>query len=513
VQKESNFQFSGTARANNHSRANDDDKLASIRALIYPESIAVVGASSDIRNFPNGIFIPNLMKSGFRGKVFPVNIKRGQVNGITFFGDLKEIKQQVDLVYIAAPAKAIPSILEDAIATGAKSAIAIASKITEDDLSSIRRVFNKEPKFRLCGPNSEGIITSSKNLNLTFVEIDQSRFLDGNISILSQSGGIAASITQNLWQNKAGVAYSLSLGNCIDLDFGDILDFCIHDDRTRVVGLYLEGITKANAFVEATKNLALSKKPLVVLKPRSSKQVRDQIKSHTHALSGEDAIFDAFLKKYGMVRAKNLRDLSNILMAFSWQPAPKGNRAGIVGDSGGYAILLSEAFEQHRITLSELSNNTEKQIAETVGSERTKISYSNPVDTDAAIPEPKIPFLGNIVARDKAVDFVVLIMVGPFSKNVVDSMRVVRTEITDNLGKPIFCVFSGAEILGSLSKEICDKLKDLRIPVYANPEDLASVVEAMVTFGQFQRKIGELTPRKFGASANDRHSKPFSLNE
>ncbi len=455
-----------------------DLRSTSIRSLLYPESIAVIGASSDKRNFPNGILVPNLRLAGFSGKIYPINVKGGEVDGIRCFTSLREIKDPVDLVYIAVPSQAISSVLEDCISVKAGSALAIAANVGEKEEAEIKRKCNAGTVMRFCGPNCEGLITPSKHVNLTFVDVREEELLDGDIGILAQSGGLAASITQTLAQNKVGVAFSLSIGNCLDLDFGDFVNFCATDDKVKVVGMYLEGITKPSVFIESVSRFKEFRKHLVVLKPRATEEIQRQVLSHTRTISGTDAVFDAFLRKYGIIRADNLRNFANILTALSWQPHPPGKRVGIVADTGGYSILLSSSLEHHGLSIAKLSPETVGQIEEIAGPQRSKISAINPVDTDSAVPEPQIPLLAGLVAKDANVDSVVMVLVGPFSRQLVETLGKVRAEMNEKLGKPIYCIFTGADVANTVSKEIADLTRKLKIPVYSEPEDVSVVIEA-----------------------------------
>ncbi|MCJ7639632.1 MAG: CoA-binding protein [Euryarchaeota archaeon] len=317
-------------------------------AFFYPRSIAVIGASRESGKVGYSV-LKNLMDANYRGELVPVNPNAEEVLGLKAYPKVKK----VDLAIIVVPANIVPSVLEDSARVGVKASIIISAGFRESGpqgaiLETQIRGIAKEHSIRIVGPNCLGIISTGANMNASFASEYPSK---GNISLISQSGAICTSFLDWAANESLGFDKLVSVGNKADVAEAELLEYIAHDPSTNVVALYVEGIDNGREFMRVAKEVSRMT-PLVVLKAGRTDMGAKAASSHTGALAGSDAAYDAAFKQSGIIRVNSIEELFDAAKAFSRCPIPKSSGMAIITNDGTFLepAMLSSG-ERHLFLL------------------------------------------------------------------------------------------------------------------------------------------------------------------
>ncbi len=280
-----------------------------LEQLFKPKSIAIVGASSDSLKVGN-IILRNITSS-FSGKIYPVNNKNLEISGYTAYKNLRDIKDQVDLVVIVVPRDAVPGVMEDAAAIKAGAAIIITSGFKETDqhgaeLEDKIMATARENNIRVLGPNTIGLITPEVNATFAFADVKK-----GKAAIVAQSGGLGVYMLNWAQESNVGISYFISLGNQADVDETDALQFLSSDVETRAVFSYLEGVSSGDKFLSVIPDVT-KRKPVIFLKGGIGKTGAAAVKTHTASVAGSIDIFRAAVRTVGGIFVDNIEDMLNL---------------------------------------------------------------------------------------------------------------------------------------------------------------------------------------------------------
>jgi 4-hydroxybutyryl-CoA synthetase (ADP-forming) len=342
-----------------------------------PKSIAIIGASEK-PGVGKTIFY-NIAKH-FKGKIYPVTPSNPTVGGLTAYKNVLDIPDSVDLAVVAAPSKFTPAVMEEVGKKGIKGAIIVSAGFKEVDEAGAkleREVGEIAKKYgiRVIGPNCLGIMSFSKDniMNSTFLKVTPKY---GNIALVSQSGAICAATVEDAEAQDIGFSKVISMGNKVDMDESDVLELLAEDEDTRVIVMYLEDIRNGRRFMEIAKEITTEKKkPIIVLKAGRTAEGAKAAASHTGALGGSDANYEAAFAQCGVIRVDTMGELFDLATAFSKQPIPEGDVV-IVSNAGGPAIISTDACSKYGLKMADVSS-TKDEIAKVIppyGSPR------NPVD-------------------------------------------------------------------------------------------------------------------------------------
>ena len=342
-----------------------------------PKSIAIIGASEK-PGVGKTIFY-NIAKH-FKGKIYPVTPSNPTVGGLTAYKNVLDIPDSIDLAVVAAPSKFTPSVMEEVGKKRIKGAIIVSAGFKEVDEAGAkleREVGEIAKKYgiKVIGPNCLGIMSFSKDniMNSTFLKITP-RY--GNIALVSQSGAICAATVEDAEAQNIGFSKVISMGNKVDMDESDVLDLLAEDEDTKVIVMYLEDIRNGRRFMEIAKEITTEKKkPIIVLKAGRTAEGAKAAASHTGALGGSDANYEAAFVQCGVIRVDTMGELFDLATAFSKQPIPEGDVV-IVSNAGGPAIISTDACSKYGLKMADVSS-TKDEIAKVIppyGSPR------NPVD-------------------------------------------------------------------------------------------------------------------------------------
>ncbi|MDQ4066621.1 MAG: acetate--CoA ligase family protein [Thermoproteota archaeon] len=322
-----------------------------------PKSIAIIGASEK-PGVGKTIFY-NIAKH-FKGKIYPVTPSNPTVGGLTAYKNVLDIPDSIDLAVVAAPSKFTPPVMEEVGKKGIKGAIIVSAGFKEVDEAGAkleREVGEIAKKYdiKVIGPNCLGIMSFSKDniMNSTFLKITPKY---GNIALVSQSGAICAATVEDAEAQNIGFSKVISMGNKVDMDESDVLELLAEDEDTRVIVMYLEDIRNARRFMEIAKKItAERKKPIIVLKAGRTAEGAKAAASHTGALGGSDANYEAAFSQSGVIRVDTMGELFDLATAFSKQSLPDGNVV-IVSNAGGPAIISTDACSRYGLKMADISS-------------------------------------------------------------------------------------------------------------------------------------------------------------
>ena len=355
-------------------RCQDIQNVHYLEPLFNPKSVAIVGASHHEGKIGHTV-VKNIIESGYKGKIYPINPKGGEILGLKVYKNIFEIEGKVDVAIIVVPTKVAIEIIED-VAKKAKFIIVITSGFSEvGNIEGEKKIVEAAKKYgaRVLGPNVFGIYSAKPPLNATF---GPSNIKAGNVAVVSQSGALGIAMIGRAAEENIGLSAMVSIGNKADLTEVEILSYLFEDETTKVVFLYMEGLENGREFLDIVRKKPPNKS-IIVLKAGRSKAGAKAVASHTGSLAGSDAIFDAAFRQVGILRAENLEDGLNWVTTVALSPLPKGKNVVIVTNGGGLGVIAADACEKYGLHLfddMEILRNTFQDVMPEFG------SYKNPVD-------------------------------------------------------------------------------------------------------------------------------------
>ncbi|MCD6330585.1 MAG: acetate--CoA ligase family protein, partial [Thermoplasmata archaeon] len=355
-------------------RGNDIQNVHYLEPLFNPKNVAIVGASHHEGKIGHTV-VKNIIESGYKGKVYPINPKGGEILGLRVYKNILEIEEDIDLAIITVPANVAVNVIED-VARKAKFIIVITSGFSEvGNVEGEKRLVETAKKHgsRILGPNVFGIYSAKPPINATF---GPSKIKKGNIAVVSQSGALGIAMIGRASEENMGLSAMVSIGNKADLTEVEILSYLFQDEHTKVVFLYIEGLENGREFLDIIRKRPPNKS-IIVLKAGRSKAGARAVASHTGSLAGSDRIFDAAFRQVGILRADSLEDGLNWVTTVALSPAPKGKNVVIITNGGGLGVIAADACEKYGLHLfddMEVLKKTFQDVMPEFG------SYKNPVD-------------------------------------------------------------------------------------------------------------------------------------
>ncbi|GGN87990.1 CoA-binding protein [Streptomyces albiflavescens] len=329
-----------------------EEILSSMRRLMRPSSIAVIGASNEQGKIGNSV-LRNLIDGGFPGEIHPVNPKADDILGRKAYPSVTDIPGEVDVAVFAVPAPSVAPLLEEVGRKNIPNAVLIPSGFAESgepELQDEIVAIGERLGIRLLGPNIYGYYSTWHHVCATFCTPYD---VKGGVALTSQSGGIGMAVLGFARTTKTGVSAIVGLGNKADLDEDDLLTWFGEDPHTQCIAMHLEDLKDGRAFVEAAR-ATVPKKPVVVLKAGRTAAGAKAAGSHTGALAGDDAVYDDILKQAGVIRAPGLNEMLEYARALPVLPTPQGDNVVIITGAGGSGVLLSDAVTDNGLSLMEI---------------------------------------------------------------------------------------------------------------------------------------------------------------
>ncbi|MGL4553726.1 MAG: acetate--CoA ligase family protein, partial [Gemmataceae bacterium] len=446
----------------------------SLDPIFKPRSVAVLGASATPGSV-GSILMHNLLTNPFGGVVYPVNPKRHQVHGVRCYPDLASVPEVPDLALIATPAAGVPDLVAQCVARGVPAGIIISAGFSElgrEGKALEQRVREiARGKMRLIGPNCLGVIHPPSNLNASFAA-EMAR--PGKVALLSQSGAICTSILD--WANTSHVGFStfVSVGAMLDVDFADLIDYFADDPQTRSIILYMESIGDVRKFLSAARSASRTKHVIVVKSGRHEAGARAAA-SHTGAMAGADAVFDAAFRRAGCLRVTTIPDLFNMSEILAMQPPPRGPALAIVTNAGGPGVMATDELMTQGGVLAPLSPAT---LATLNAALPPFWSHANPIDLLGDATGERYRVATEACLKDDGMDGVLVLLTPQAMTDPTETAR----QLTAFAGakKPLLaCWLGGGGVRGGR-----DLLNRAGIPTFDSPE---AAIRAFLHMVQYRR--------------------------
>jgi len=461
--------------------------MNNLDCIFKPSSLAVIGASSR-RNTIGREILHNLIDYEFNGKIFPVNPKAGVIHSIKAYSTILDVPDAVDLAIIAVPKGMVPFVAEQCGQKGVRGLVVISAGFKEIggkgvELEGQLVATVKKYGMRMIGPNCFGVVNTDPEvrLNATF---GKARPKPGPISFISQSGALGEAILNFADLLNLGFSMFASVGNKADISGNDLVDYWQHDDKTKMILMYLENFGNPKNFTQIARQVT-RKKPIVAVKSGRTTLGAKAASSHTGALAGADVGVDALFAQCGVMRTTSIEELYDVAMALSNQPVPKGNRVAIVTNAGGPGILATDSIIARGMEMPPLPARIKAELRQFLPEE---VSLNNPLDLVAGAGGREFTLALEAVCRDKSYDTIIPIFVQPIT---IDESEVAQSIINakKSTDKPFFVCFMGA---GFRSRGI-ELMMEHGIPVYIFPEAIAKALRTIDVYRRYlQRKSGRI---------------------
>lgn len=452
-------------------------------ALFAPKAVALVGASNRVGSV-GAVVARNLLSGGFVGPIGFVHPRDHAVQGHPTAPSLSDLAFAPDLVVLATPAATAPGLIAEAAAKGARAVVAIPGGFGGDAAGrALRQAMLDAARphlLRVLGPNCLGFLSSVSGLNASFAHLNPPA---GNLALLSQSGAILTTMLD--WAAGRGIGFShiASLGDMADIDFGDLLDFLSADPSTKAILLYVETITHARKFMSAAR-IAARAKPVIVIKAGRSAAGAKAAASHTGALAGSDAVYDAAIRRAGMLRVAGIRDLFDAAETLARGVRVRGDRLAILTNGGGLGVLAADTVAEAGRRLAELPEATRTALDAVLPA---SWSHGNPIDIigDAG-PQRYSDALAALLASD-AQDAVLVINC---PTGVADSQAAAAAVAEAHKAQPQAALFTcwAGEATAEPARRA---LAAAGLPAYETPSEAVWAFARHVAYAENQRALLE----------------------
>lgn len=466
--------------------------ILNLDKIFDPHRVAVIGAS-DTPTSVGYTVLRNLIGSGFHGVVYPVNPKREAVQGIHAYRDIPSLPHAPDLAVICTPSSTVPALIRQLGEVGTRGVVIISAgfrEVGEEGRKLERQVLEEQKKFpgmRIMGPNCLGIIVPGISLNASFAAATPSK---GHIGFISQSGALCTSVLDWAIDEGIGFSYFVSVGNMIDVSMADLIDYFGSATETQSIILYIESITEAREFMSAARAFARTK-PIVAYKAGRFAESAQAAASHTGAMAGVDAVYEAAFNRAGIERIFNIEDMFDCAELIARQQPPKGDRLAIITNAGGPGVMTTDALINRDGELAKLSDETIARLNESLPA---FWSHNNPVDVLGDAPPERFAKALDVVLEDKNVDAVLLILT---PQAMTDSAGTARAcaEVAGKAHKPVLAAWMG----GHTVSEGIQLFNDANIPTYRTPEKAVNAFMHLVSYARNLQTLHE-TPRDIPVS-------------
>lgn len=464
----------------------------SLHSLFAPRSVAVIGASTTPGSVGNDV-AKNLIESDFSGEVHLINPKTDTLFGRPCYPSIDAVSGTIDLVIIIVPAKIVPAVLREAGERLVRAAVIISAGFKESGSAGaaleaeIVRIA-EEFHISVLGPNCLGFINPSRYLNASFASSIPTK---GSVAFFSQSGALTSAFL-DLTQGRLGFSLFASIGNKAVTGEQALLEYLFKDEGTQTIGMYTENLVDAGKLIAlGRENLATKRpKPIVALKSGTTAAGTSASSSHTGAVAGSDAAYDALFRQARMFRAESFEELMNALLVLDQNPVPRGNRVAIVTNAGGLGVLATDAAMKNGLELARLSDETVQALQAALP---PAANTHNPVDILGDALAERYARTLQIVAADEGVDLLLVILTPQTMTEAEKTAKAIAKLRTSAPTLAIATVFSGASLVHSGQMA----LQKAGIPNLLYPEAGARALSLLARFGDWQRTLRTESPAAF----------------
>lgn len=455
-------------------------KVQNLKYIFEPKSIAIIGASEKPGKLGT-IILKNLIDGSFTGKIYAVNPKYEKIFELKCFSDVTKIKEKIDCAIIVTPAEVVPKILEQCAKKKIPGIVLLTSGFAEAGKieleEEVRKISNKN-SIAIIGANCLGIYNPYTRIDSVFLPMYKlERPRPGNISFITQSGGVGSAIIDIAAHYGVGIAKFISYGNATSIDESDLLEYLELDKKTKTIIAYIEGLKDGRRFFEVIRRIN-KKKPVIILKAGKHTKGAKAALSHTGNIAGSAMAYTAAFRQARIVEANDLEELFDFVKMFS-QPLPKGGRLAIITNGGGPGILATDAAEDINLTLADFEENSRVEIKKILPDYG---GVNNPLDliaeADADVYEKAI----EILMQDKNVDLICIIVL-PQTPAIDERILKVLIKASDDRRKPIAVVCIGGTYADSFRRY----LEGSGVPTYAYPIQAIKAIKKLIEYARFRR--------------------------
>jgi len=449
-----------------------------LRNFFEPKGVVIVGAR---RSFGFGYGIPPFLQNhGWGNRLQLVNPVGGELHGQKVYKRVQDVPEPLDLAIVIVPAEAVPGVMEEIGERGVKHTIIETAGFAETGEKGLAlqqkvKAVAMQYGMRVIGPNCVGVINTENKF--ASVELIEEALTPGSVSVIAQSGVFGNILLDHLPQYDLFVSKAVTLGNRVDVDESELLEYFSEDRSTRVVMVYLEGAANGPRLVKSLAKVT-QHKPVVILKSGRTQTGKEATASHTGSMSGQDHIYDAVFAQTGAIRAESLSGLIDLVRVFATQPLPKGNRLGVITTSGSLGALATDVAVSCGLTVPPLSLFTVNQARDIAPD---WMNVRNPLDLG---PSQNFNRLLPMLLFDSQIDMVLAIMVIPYA--AIRNLRSAGVTVRDLFGdiaavreqhpeKPLVGVVIGHPGFVEDMASLCGP----SVPIFNSPEPAAKALAAI----------------------------------
>ncbi|MGZ5145622.1 MAG: bifunctional acetate--CoA ligase family protein/GNAT family N-acetyltransferase [Burkholderiales bacterium] len=471
--------------------------IRNLEHLFQPQSVAVIGASDKPRSV-GAIVLRNLVEGGFAGSIMPVNPKHDVLAGIKVYPTVGSLPAVPELAIICTPPSIVPDLIGALGARGTKAAIVISAglgAIKDGQGRTLKEAMlaaSKPYLLRILGPNCVGLLVPALGLNASFAHTGA---LPGKIAFVSQSGALVTGVLDWAKSRKIGFSKFISLGDSADVDFGDVLDYLGGDAETHAILLYIESITAARKFMSAARAAARNK-PVLVVKAGRVPEGAKAAASHTGALAGSDDVYDAAIRRAGMLRVFSTEDLFDAVETLARARPFTGERLVILTNGGGPGVMATDALVLGQGRLASLSQETLRSLDAILP---PTWSHGNPVDIIGDAPTERYAKTLQILLKDPQTDAVLFIHAPTAIVPSVEIAAAVSPVATQGGRNVIACWLGGDAV-----RQARGAFMQAGIPTYDTPEEAVRAFLQVVQYRRNQDLLMEVPPSRSADFAHDR---------
>jgi acetyltransferase len=453
--------------------------------LFQPKSVAVIGAS-DRAGSVGATVMRNMLTGGFAGPIYAVNPSHILVAGQRAYPDVAHLPQAPDLAVIATPPATIPGLINALGIRGTRAAVVLtgglASTINAQGNSILQAMRDAARPYllRILGPNCVGLLVPGLGINASFAHTSA---LPGSLAFVSQSGGLTTAMLDWARSRSIGFSHFISLGEAADVDFGDVLDYLANDSNTRAILLYVESVTAARKFMSAAR-AASRNKPVIVVKAGRAPEGSRAAASHTGALAGVDDVYDAAIRRAGMLRVDTVQALFDAVETLSRAQPVSGNRLAIMTNGGGPGVMAADALALQGGQLATLSAKTLQQLQTALPA---TWSRGNPVDIIGDAPVSRYVATMETLIDDSDNDALLFIHV---PTAIVPATDIARACAPLAKGRHVLACWLGANAVAEARRLF--EAQD--IPCYDTPEQAVSGFLQLATYQRNQLMLRQTPP-------------------
>ena len=466
--------------------------IKKLDSIFKPKRIALIGVSNNPDSV-GGITLRNLVGGGFNGVVYPVNPKREAVFGIPCYPDVKSLPKVPDLAVIMTSAKFVPQLVKECGEVGINGLIIMSAGFKESGEegkaleAQVKAEKAKFPDMRVIGPNCLGILVPGLNMNVSFADGMPKK---GHVAFISQSGALCTSVLDWAYESNVGFSHFVSIGNSMDVSFGDLIDYFGQDPNTKSIVLYVESVQNARTFMSAARAFS-REKPIIVYKSGRFPESAAAAASHTGAMASEDSIYDAVFHRAGLARVFDFGNIFDFTDLVGRKRIPKGNRLAIVTNAGGPGVMATDSLISQGGKLVKLSEETMQKLNDYLP---PFWSHGNPIDVLGDATPERFAKSTEIVLEDENVD-AVLVLLTPQAMTDPTATAEAIAKMATNTTKTIMAAWLG----GASMREGTQIFNNAGIASYGTPEQ---AIKAFMTLSDYSQNLKMLyeTPKEVPVS-------------